>query len=349
MSARNAQSDSFAQPRSAAAGTTLIRSFNPAREKVVNGWLRITFFLAILLHRAVTNEVLYQFPDQRMLLVWLDTLRDFGVVGFFLLAGVALRGKTLANDRAKLPSNLLKLAVAAAALAAFDMAFVLLKGGTIDSVKHYYYDALYESNLWFFVAYAFAAPLLFSLDRRGVLLTGLACALFVLYPGFDPLFSPYILQSISFAFICMAIGMQLYGRIISLKLSVPVAILAYLVRVWTDDYGAPLYPSMDIVLKIVYGISCFMICKRLADLLCVRLRPPGWATYLFVPYIVQVPVVTVIGILATMFVMGTYDVRMPPIYLSFWESFRFSLSIFALSAVASFVLAWLLHRFRIRV
>lgn len=348
MSSRNIQS-SFDQPHSTAVAATLIRPFDPAREKVVNGWLRIAFFLAILLHRAALDDILYEFPDERMMLVWLDTLRDFGVVGFFLLAGVALRGKTLANDRVKLPSNLLKLAVAAAALAAFDIAFVLLKGGTIDSVKHFYYDALYESNLWFFVAYAFAAPLLFSLDSRGVLLTGLACALFVLYPGFDPLFSPYILQSISFAFICMAIGMQFYGRIISLKVAVPVAILSYLVRVWTDDYGAPLYPSMDITLKIVYGIACFMICKNLADLLCVRIRSPGWATYLFVPYIVQGPVITVVGVLATIFVMGTLDVSMPPIYLSFWESFRFSLGIFAVSAIASFVLAWLLHRYRIRV
>lgn len=328
---------------------TLLKPFDVAREKVIAGWLRITFFSSILFNHAV--QIPYEFADERMWVVWAQMLRDFGAVGFFLLAGVSLRGKVLAHDgqRVKLPSNLLKLTIAAAALAAFDMLYTIAKGGDIQTPREHFYFALYETNLWFFIAYAFAGPLLLSLDRRSVFWTGVCCLLFIMFPGDTRLLSPYILQTISLAFVCMAIGMELYGRWVDPRLSLGVAAVLFVTRIWLDDYGQAVYPAADIVLRIGYGIACFLLFKALFDVLCRRLRPPGWANYLFVPYLIQFPLVTVSTVFATVLFNGSLQVRMSPIFFSFWDQLAFMLSIFLMALMASFCVAWFLRRFNIRV
>lgn len=328
---------------------TLLKPFDVAREKVIAGWLRITFFSSILFNHAV--QIPYEFADERMWVVWAQMLRDFGAVGFFLLAGVSLRGKVLAHDgrRVKLPSNLLKLTIAAAALAAFDMLYTIAKGGDIQTPREHFYFALYETNLWFFVAYAFAGPLLLSLDRRSVFWTGVCCLLFIMFPGDTRLLSPYILQTISLAFVCMAIGMELHGRQGDPRLAVVVAAATYLARVWLDDFGAAVYPAVDIALRILYGTACFLLFKSLSGILCRRIRPPGWTNYLFVPYLIQFPLVTVSTVVMTALFNGSLKVRMPPIFFSFWDQLAFMLAIFAMSLITSFCVAWLLRRFEIRV
>lgn len=333
--------------RRRAGSLTLLRSFDVAREKVIAGWLRIAFFTSILFNHTVL--IRYEFLDERMWIVWAQMLRDFGAVGFFLIAGTSLRGKVLANDRVKLPSNLLKLAIAAAALAAFDMLFTLARGGEAQSLEYHFYFALYETNLWFFIAYAFAGPLLLSLDRRGVFWTWVCCLLFIMFPADTRLLSPYILQTISLAFVCMAIGMELHGRQANPVVAFAVAAVFFVARVWLDDHGEAVYPSVDIVLRIAYGTACFLLFKSLADRLCHYARPPGWTNNLFVPYLIQVPLVQVVTVVTTMLYMGSVRVNMRPIFFSFWDSLGFMLTIFAISMIASLTVAWLLRRFRIRV
>lgn len=326
----------------------MLQPFDVAREKVIAGWLRIAFFSSILFNHAV--QIPYEFADERMWVVWAQMLRDFGAVGFFLLAGLSLRGKILARGHGvKLPSNLLKLTIAAAALAAFDILFTLAKGGDIRTPREHFYFALYETNLWFFIAYAFAGPLLLSLDRRGVFWTGVCCLLFIMFPGDTRLFSPYILQTISLAFVCMAIGMELHGRRADPRLMLAIAAVFFVTRVWLDDYGHAVYPAIDIVLRIGYGIACFLLFKALSDVLCRRLGPPGWANYLFVPYLIQFPLVTVSTVAATVLFNGSLQVRMPPIFFSFWGQLAFMLAIFVTALIASFCVAWFLRRFKIRV
>lgn len=326
----------------------LLRPFEPAREKTVAGWLRIVFFASILFNHAVIPS--WEFVDERMWVVWAQTLRDFGAVGFFIVAGVSLRGKVLATGgRVTLPANLLKLTIAAASLAAFDMLFDIAKGSTPGSVGEHFYKALYDTNLWFFVAYAFAGPLLLSLDRKGIFWTGLCCLGFVMFPAHTPLLSPFILQTISLAFVAMAIGMELHGKQANAGLAFALAALAFVVRVWLDDHGVPVYPAVDIALRLVYGVASFLVLKWLADRLCRRLPPPGWANYLFVPYVVQFPLIVVVTVLATAVCTASLRVNMPPIFFSFWDWLGFRLAIFGVALALSFALAWLLRRYRIRV
>jgi hypothetical protein len=325
---------------------SLLRPFDIARERTIAPWLRIVFFSSILFNHTVPVE--YQFVDERAWVVWLQTLRDFGAVGFFLIAGSVLKRKMLSPDRVVLPSNLLKLAIAAAALAAFDMLYIAVKGGEVGTVNHHFYKALYDTNLWFFVAYAIAGPLLLSLDRRGVFRTFVCCLLFIMFPGYTPLISPYILQSVSLAFVCMAIGAELHGRQMNAAVAIAIATVAFLLRTWLDDYGYPAYPAIDIVLRIVYGVACYMLFKAWADALCRVVRPPGWANYLFVPYIIQLPLTIVVTVFAAALFTRSLHVNMPPIFFSFWESLAYSLTIFGISLVASFVVAWLLRRYEIR-
>ncbi len=329
-----------------AGALALLAPFDVAREKLVAGWLRIAFFLAILFYHAV--PVRYEFLEERMWIVWAQMLRDFGVVGFFALAGTSLRGKTLARARVTLPGNVLKLAIAAAALAVFDMAVTLAKGGEVRALTHHFYEALYGTNLWFFVAYAFAGPLLLSLDRRNVFRTGVCCLLFIMFPADAQPGSPYILQTISLAFVCMAIGMELHGRQARPALALVVAAVAYVARTWVDDHGMAVYPALDVVLRLVYGTACFLLLKALADRLCRRAAPPGWSNYLFVPYLIQFPLVAVATVLASDLFEHTFQAKMLPIFLSFRESLFFMLTIFALTAVMSLLAARLLCRYRIR-
>lgn len=328
-------------------GLELLRPFDIAKEKEVAGWLRLAFFTSILFNHAV--RVQYEFIDERMWLVWAQTLRDFGAVGFFLIAGTSMKGKLLARSEFKFPSNLFKLSVAALLLAGLDMAFQLAKGGNVGTVRQHFYDAVYDTNLWFFVAYAFAGPLLLGLDRRGVLLTGLCCLGFIMFPARLPLESPYILQTISLAFVCMAIGMELYGRQANPVAMVLTATVAFLVRIGLDDFGFPVYPAIDIVLRIVYGVAWFMLLKAAAERISRYVRPPGWATYLFVPYVIQFPLIFVVTVLATALFTLSLEVNSPAVFFSFWESLAFLLTVFLISLLASFCVAWFLHRFRIRV
>jgi len=325
----------------------LFAPFDVSREKAVAGWLRIVFFTSILFNHTVKPPL--EFLDERMWIVWAQTFRDFGAIGFFLVAGVSLKGKVLARGAVTLPSNLLKLAIAAAALAAFDILFTLAKGGSPGPVRGHFYTALYDTNLWFFVAYAFAGPLLLSLDRKGVFWTGFVCLIFVMFPGYSPLLSPYILQTISLAFVAMAIGMELHGKQSSPWLAAGVAAAAFLARVWFDDYGDAVYPALDVVLRIVYGVACFLLFKHLAALLDRRLRAPKWANFLFVPYVIQMPLVIVTTTFATMIATRSLYVNMRPIYLDFGGWLEFQLAIFALTLLASFTIASLLRRFDIRV
>jgi hypothetical protein len=329
------------------AAVPFLKSFDVAREKLVAGWLRIAFFSSILFNHTV--KVQYEFLDERMWIVWAQMLRDFGAVGFFVLAGTSLKGKVLAGGDVKLPSNLLKLAIAAALLAAFDVLFTLAKGGPIGPAREYFYKALYDTNLWFFVAYALAGPLLLSLDRRAVFWTGICCLGFIMFPARLPLESPYILQTVSLAFVCMAIGMELHGRRADPAPVLAIAVAAFFARIWLDDYGYAVYPAIDIVLRIVYGTACFLLFKAFSDVLCRRLRPPGWANYLFVPYLIQFPVIAVVTVVATIVFNRSLHVSMQPIFSSFWESLAYLLTIFAMSMAASFLIAWLLRRFEIRV
>lgn len=329
--------------------TKLLYPFDPAREQVVGGWLRIAFFFSILFNHAVRVD--YEFVDGRTWLVWAQSLRDFGAVGFFLIGGVTLRRKILAANGGgvTLPINLLRLTVAAACLAAFDVIFSLAKGTEPKPLLEAFYFALYDTNLWFFVAYAFASAMLLTMDRRGIFWTGICCLLFVMFPAHTPLISPYILQTISLGFICMAIGQELHGRTAHPAIAAAVAVATYLLRVSLDDYGAAVYPAIDIVLRIVYGVACFFLLKTLADRLSHRFRPPGWSNYLFVPYIIQFPLVVVVTVFSTAVFTQSLQVNMPPIFLTFGESLGFRLFVFAVSLVASFVVAWVLRRYRIRV
>lgn len=324
-----------------------VKPFEASRERVVAGWLRIACFSSILFNHTVF--VRFEFLDERMWVVWAQLLRDFGMVGFFLIAGVSLKGKMLANPRTTMPSNLVKLTVAAAALAAFDILFTLAKGGEPQSLRHHFYSAIYETNLWFFVAYAFAGPLLLSLDRRSVLGTWVCCLLFIMFPPDTRLVSYYILHTISLAFVCMAVGMRLYGRQANPAAMLAIATLAYVARTWLDDYGQPAFPAIDIVLRIIYGVACFLVLKWTADRLCRYARPPGWSSYLFVPYLVQFPLISVVKVVVTMMYAGSIHVNMLPIFFSFWASLGFMLAVFAISMAASFGVAWFLRRFQIRV
>jgi len=325
----------------------MLRQFDVAREKAIAGWLRIVFFLSILFSHSV--KVDFSFVDERMYTVWMLTMRDFGAIGFFLLAGASLKGKMLAQSQFKLPGNLVKLAIAAALLAVFDMMFVWAKGGVPGSLSKHFYDALYDTNLWFFVAYSFAGPLLLSLDRRTAGWTAVCCLLFIMFPANPILLSPYILQTISLAFVCMVIGAELHGRLADSTLALVVAAAAFLARISLDDFGAPAYPAVDIVLRIAYGVACFQLFKAIADTVSLRVKAPGWANYLFVPYVVQFPILKVMLVICTALFTQSIDIKMPPVFFSYWWSLSFMLTIFVFSAVVSFAIAWVLHRHEIRV
>jgi len=325
----------------------LLRSVDAAQEKVIAGWLRIVFFTSILFNH--TFDVPLEFVDGRNGIAWVMLLRDFGTAGFFLLAGASLKGKLLERGQVRLPSNLLKLTIAAAALAAFEIGFTIAKGGTPRPVTEHFYAALYDTNLWFFVAYVFAGPLLISLDRRGVWLTAACCLLFVAFPARYPLLSPYILQTISLAFIWMAIGAALHGYRGKIGVALAVAAATCAARLLIDDGGSPGYPALDVVLRIVYGTACFLLLKSLADRVCRQARSPGWSNNLFVPYIIQFPLILVAKVVFTAVFLGTLDVRMPPIFASFTGAVLFMTGLFLSTLAASFVLASLLRRYNIRV
>ncbi len=336
-----------------AAPLPLFRSIDAAQEKVIAGWLRIAFFASILFSH--TFEVPLEFLDGRDTVAWVILLRDFGTAGFFLLAGASLKGKLLERGRVQLPSNLLKLAIAAAALAAFDIAVTIARGGTPRPVTEHFYTALYDTNLWFFVAYVFAGPLLLSLDRRGVWLTAACCLLFVVFPAYvagsspSPLISPYILQIISLAFIWMAIGAALHGYRVNVGMALAVAAVTFGARTLIDDGGTPGYLGIDVVLRILYGTACFLLLKSLADVVCTRSRPPGWSNTLFVPYIVQFPLILVAKVGLTPVFVGSLDLRMPPIFASLTGAVLFMTCLFLSTLAASVVLASLLRRYDIRV
>lgn len=335
------------QPRSSVRFGPLLKPFDLARERALTPWLRIVFFTSILFNHSVS--VPFEFVDGRMIVVAAQLLRDFGAVGFFLLAGVTLARKMRSDERVVLPSNLLKLAIAAAALTAFDLLYLKAKGAAIGSLTDHFYRSLYDTNLWFFVAYALAGPLLLSLDRRGVARTFVCCLIFTMFPAYMPLISPYILQTVSLAFVCMAIGAELHGRQMNPRLALAIAVIAFALRAWMDDYGEPAYPAIDVVLRIIYGVACYMLFKLIADAVC-RTRPaPGWGNYLFVPYIIQFPLITVVTVFATALFTGKLKVTMPPIFSSFGEALAFSLTIFLVAAVVSFAVAWVLRRYEIRI
>jgi hypothetical protein len=327
----------------------LLRPVEAAREKAIAGWLRVVFFASILFNHTV--DIPLEFLEGRGAVAWVMLLRDFGTAGFFLLAGASLQGKVLERGRVLLPSNLLKLAIAAAALAAFNFAFTLAKGGTPPPIADLFYAALYDTNLWFFVAYVFAGPLLLSLDRRGVWLTAACCLLFVAFPARYPLLSPYILQTISLAFIFMAIGAALHGYRGHVGVALAVAVATLAARIAIDDGGnlSSGHPAIDVVLRIAYGTACFLLFKSLADAVCRRARAPGWTNNLFVPYIIQFPLILVAKVVLTVVFVGSLDVRMPPIFASFGGAALFMASLFLSTLMASFVLASLLRRYDIRV
>jgi hypothetical protein len=232
------------------------------------------------------------------------------------------------------------------------MLFTVLKGAEPGAFRMHFYRALYDTNLWFFVAYALAAPLLLTMNRRNTLWTAVCCLGFVLFPGHTPLISPHILQSVSLAFVCMAIGRELYGIRVDSRLMLIVAVSVLLLRAWFDDLGTwrgvtPV-PAIDPLLRIVYGAACFLLFKNVADRICRRVRPPEWTSYLFIPYIVQFPLVIVVKVVVTSIVIGSLDVRMQPIFFSFGETISFMLVIFAVCLACSFILAALLCRLRIR-
>jgi len=324
-----------------------VKPFDASRERAVSGWLRVAFFSSILFNHTVF--VRFEFLDERIWVVWAQLLRDFGAVGFFLVAGASLKGRMLANSRATMPSNLVKLTIAAACLAVFDIMFTLAKGGEPQSLRHHFYSAIYETNLWFFVAYAFAGPLLASLDRRGVSGTWVCCLLLIMFPPDVRLLSHHILQTISLAFVCMTIGMRLYGKQVNPIAALAIVAVAYVARAWLNDYGQPVFPAVDIVLRVVYGVACFHVLKWIADRLCRYVRPPRWSSYLFVPYLVQFPLISIVTVAVTMLYAGSIYVNMPPIFFSFWASLGFMLAVFAISMTMSFAIAWFLCRFGIRV
>jgi hypothetical protein len=333
-----------------ASAVPLLRKVDTARDKAIAGWLRIAFFAAILFSHTV--QVPLEFPEGRDAVAWALLLRDFGAAGFFLLAGASLQAKRLERGPVTLPSNLLKLVVAAAALAAFDIAFTVAKGGSPRPVTEHFYTALYDTNLWFFVAYAFAGPLLLSLDRRGVWLTAACCLLLVAFPASYPLLSPYILQTISLAFVWMAIGAALYGYRGRVDVTLAIAAAALAGRLLIDDGGPPggaAYPALDVVLRIVYGVACFLLLKSLADVIVRRSRSPGWSNDLFIPYIVQFPLILVVKVALTPLFIGSFNIRMPPIFASIEGTLSFMASLFGATLVASFALAAFLRRYKIRV
>lgn len=328
----------------------VLRHFDPARESLVGGWLRLAFFCSILFNHTI--KVHYEFLDERVWVIWLQTFRDFGAVGFFIIGGVTLKRKIIAADGAQvvLPANLVRLTLAGVALAGFTTVLDFLKGASsIESLHESFYFALYETNLWFFIAYAFASPMLVSLSRRGVLWTSACCLLFIMFPARMPLISPFILQTTSLGFVCMAIGMGLHARTVPPAIAVAIALATYVLRISLDDFGAANNPEADVVLRILYGVAWFLLLKSIANRLSDHVRPPGWANYLFVPYIIQMPLVLVVTAVSTALFTRSLDVKMPPIFFSFWDLLGFMLFVFLFSAAASFVLAWFLRRYRIRV
>ncbi len=327
-----------------------VQGFDSQRERTMAGWLRIAFFSSILFNHTI--DVPLEFLEERVWVSWAHLVRDFGAIGFFLLAGTTLRGRSERGEPLVLPPNLLKLALAAAVLATFDFMITLLKGAEPGSFRLHFYRALYDTNLWFFVAYALAAPLLLTMDRRGVSWTAVCCLGFVLFPASTPLISPFILQSVSLAFVCMAIGRELHGIRVDSRVMLIVAVLALVMRAWLDDLGTwrgvtPV-PAFDPLMRIVYSVACFLLLKNLADMICRYASPPRWTAYLFIPYVVQFPLVIIVKVAVTAVFIGSLDVRMPPIFLSFGETMLFMLVNFAICLACSFILAALLCRFRIR-
>jgi hypothetical protein len=328
----------------------LVRTRELAREKAVVGWLRISCFLAILFHHTVL--VPYEFLDGRMLVVWLDTLRDFGVVGFFLIAGASLKAKVLANPRTKVSSAvLLKVLLAALALGAFNMAWELARGNTVMPLHKAFYSNLYESNLWFLLAYAFAGPLLIALDARAALLTALCGLVLVMFPGFgyDVQSSPYILHSIALAYICMYVGFRSYGWQLRPGVAALIAAATFLGRVWLDDYGVPLYPPLDAALRLAYGLAAFHLLKSAADWVIPRFAAPRLANFLFVPYVIQYALVPVMTQVAKPLVTLSLHPPAVLVFGTFAEAFGHMFLVFVLTAVASFGIAAFMSRHDIRI
>ncbi|MFM1989846.1 MAG: hypothetical protein RJA99_2803 [Pseudomonadota bacterium] len=328
--------------------TWLVRPREIAQEKAVVGWIRIACFLAILFHHTVI--VPFEFVEGRALIAWLDTLRDFGVVGFFLVAGGSLRAKTRANPRMRFTASALaKVMGAALAVTAFMSAWQFLRGVDAPPFWEHFYRNLYSSNLWFLLAYALAGPLLIALDERAAAFT-FACGLvLVIFPAYEIQSSPYVLHAIALAFVCMYVGYHTYGWQIRPRIAVALAASCLVARTWLDDFGTPVYPAIDAVLRLVYGLATVHVLMAAGDRLVRRVRAPRFSNYLFVPYVVQYPLISVMEQvlkLAYMLVFGTFQTL---VFATFTETvFRMAM-LFILVAAASFAIAVVLRRHDIRL
>lgn len=318
-----------------------------ALEKALTGWMRIVFFAAILFSHCF--EIPYEFVDGRGWVSAALLVRDFGVVGFFMVAGQSLQLKRMERGGVVLPGNLMKLTIAAAALAAFEWGMAHLKGSETAAPQDLFYAALYDSNLWFFVAYTFAGPLLLALDRRGVWTTAACCLLFVAVPAQMPMESRLILQSISFAFVCMALGASLYGRRVHAGISLAVAGAVLVLRLSFDDAGRSSLDGLDVVLRLVYGAAMFMVLKAVAERITARRRAPGWTSTLFVPYLAQLPMVNLAKVGAAALFVGAFPPRTAPIFDSPGSELLFMGIVFAAVLSASFALAAFLRRHDVRL
>lgn len=327
---------------------TLLATRAHAREKAAFGWIRIACFLSILFHHTI--EVPYEFLEGRGLVVLLDTLRDFGVVGFFLIAGASLRAKVLADPRMRFSASALaKVCLAALALTAFEFAWSALRGLDQRPLRTAFYALLYESNLWFLLAYAFAGPLLLALDARAALLT-FACGLvLVVFPGYTVQSSPYVLHSISLAFVCMYVGYRGFGWQLHPAAAAATALACLAARLWLDDVGMPAHPAADAMLRLVYGLAVFHLLKAVCDVLLARRRAPRLSNYLFVPYVVQYPQILLVGVAlknGLSLMLGTPGVL---VFGDFGSAFGYMLLNFAVCAAVSFAIAALMRRHDVRL
>jgi hypothetical protein len=326
----------------------LVRPREIAREKAVAGWIRIACFLSILFHHTVL--IPYEFVEGRALIAWLDVLRDFGVVGFFLVAGGSLRAKVRAQPRMRFSASaLLKVFVAALALTAFMAGWDALRGLDPEPFATLFYRQLYTSNLWFLLAYAFAGPLLLALDDKAASRTFACCLLLVLFPAYEVQSSPYVLHSISLAFVCMYVGFHTYGWQVRPSAAVAIAALSYLARVWLDDLGTPVHPATDSALRLVYGLAAFHVLKALGDVALRRAHAPRLSNYLFVPYVLQYALMPVMEQVAKASYVVAFGASSPLVFGSFPEALGHMLLVFLLCATASFAIAAVLRRYDVRL
>lgn len=326
----------------------LVKPREIAQEKAVVGWLRIACFLSILFHHTVT--VPFEFVDGRALIVWLDTLRDFGVVGFFLVAGGSLRAKTRSNPRMRFnASALTKVMVAALAMTAFLALWQAARGLDSPPFFEHFYRNLYSSNLWFLLAYAFAGPLLIALDERAAALTFACALLLVIFPAYEIQSSPYILHAIALAFVCMYAGYHTYGWQIRPVVAFAVAATCFLARVWLDDFGTPVYPAVDAVLRLLYGLAAFHVLAAVGDVLVRRVRAPRFSNYLFVPYVIQYPLINVMEQVVKLIYMLIFGGFQTLVFATFSEAATKMLLLYVLVAAASFAIAAVLRRHDIRL